>query len=264
MQNLGEIALLARLTRPTIAVVTNIGESHLEFLKTRKNIARAKGEIFKYLDKNDFAIINQDDEYFENLKKEVQKKKTGLRTFGLLEKADVTPESLKGIKLSLPGEHNIYNALAALAVARILKISKKAAKKALEHVHPVSKRMEVINRKDRVKIINDTYNASPQSMTAALKVLAEIKKERGGRTIAVLGDMLELGKKTRSAHRRVFALTQELKIDKVYTIGEFWPGPEKSKKLLIKKLRKFIRPRDIILVKGSRGLRLEEVANALR
>lgn len=264
MQALGEIALLAKVARPTIAVITNIGEAHLEFLKSKKNIARAKGEIFKYLGKNDFAVINQDDEYFENLRKSVKQKGTKIRTFGLLEKADVTPRSLKGIKLSLPGEHNIYNALAALTVAQILKISKKTAKKALEHFHPISKRMEVINRPDRVKIINDTYNASPQSMTAALKVLAEIKKERGGRTIAVLGDMLELGRHSRQAHRRVLTLTKELKIDKVFTIGEFWPSSEKSKKLLIKKLRKFIRPRDIILVKGSRGLRLEEVADALR
>lgn len=266
MQGLGEIELLAKIVRPTIAVVTNIGESHLEFLKTTKNIAKAKSEIFQYLRKGDYAVINQDDEYFEHLNSKVKSQKSKIMTFGIIEKADITPKELKGIELPIPGEHNIYNALAAVAVAKILKLKKEQIKRGLEKFKPSSKRMEVINRKDRVKIINDTYNASPQSMRAALRLMEAIGCDNC-RKIAVLGDMLELGKTAKAAHQKIVRLAKELKVDKVFAFGQLWPKnitAEKSKKVLIKKLKKFIRPRDIILVKGSRGMRMEEVVDALR
>jgi UDP-N-acetylmuramoyl-tripeptide--D-alanyl-D-alanine ligase len=260
MQRLGEIEELANIVKPTIAVITNIGEAHLEFLKTKKNVARAKAEIFKFLRREDFAVINQDDEYFEHLLSKVRCPRSHVKTFGILEKADVTPKDLEGIKLPVPGEHNIHNALAAIAVAKILKIKKSSIKKGLEKFRPSSKRMEVIDRPDGVKIINDTYNANPQSMTAALQTLASMK----GRKIAVMGDMLELGKTAKSAHHRVLKLSRSLKIDKVYTFGKLWPKAFKEKKLLIKNLKKIIRPRDIILVKGSRGMKMEEVVDALK
>jgi len=260
MQRLGEIHLLAEIVRPSIAVVTNIGEAHLEFLKTRKNIATAKAEIFNFLKQENWAVINQDDEYFEHLKSRVGGRGSRVVTFGIIEKATVTPKDLEGVKLPLPGEHNIYNALAAIAVARILKVKNKSIRQGLEKFYPSSKRMEVINRADGVKIINDTYNASPQSMAAMLKTLASIE----GRKIAVLGDMLELGKAAKSAHRRIIALARKLKINKIYTFGRLWPRAAKNKKTLIKMLKKIIRPHDIILVKGSRGMKMEEVVEALR
>jgi UDP-N-acetylmuramoyl-tripeptide--D-alanyl-D-alanine ligase len=262
MQGLGEIELLARIARPTVSVVTNIGEAHLEFLKTKKNVARAKAEIFKYQSKNDFAVINADDEHFEHLKANVRCSISNVLTFGILEKADISPNDLNGIELPIPGEHNIYNALTAIAVAKILKIKNASIVKGLESFRPSNNRMDVINRRDGVKIINDTYNANPQSMTAALKLLSCLE----GRKIAVMGDMLELGKKAKEAHRRIYKLSRDLKIDKVYTFGKLWPkssAPESNKKQLIKKLKKFFRPRDIILIKGSRGMKMEEVVEAL-
>jgi len=260
MQRLGEIEELARITKPTIAVITNIGEAHLEFLKTKRNVVRAKAEIFKFLRKEHFAVINQDDEYFEHLKSKVKNQKSKIMTFGIIEKADITTKDLKGIKLPIPGEHNIYNALAAIAVAKILNVKKSIIKKGLESFKPSSKRMEIINRTDWITIINDTYNANPQSMAAALRTLALIE----GRKIAVLGDMLELGKAARSAHRRILKLANELKIDKIYLFGKLWPNSYISKALLIKDLKKIIRPRDIILVKGSRAVKMEEVVKAIR
>ncbi|MFA5113721.1 MAG: UDP-N-acetylmuramoyl-tripeptide--D-alanyl-D-alanine ligase [Candidatus Margulisiibacteriota bacterium] len=262
MQGLGEIKLLAGIARPTVAVVTNIGESHLGRLGSRRNIAKAKAEIFAFLKKGDRAVINQDDEFAEHLKSKVKSQKSKIMTFGLLEKADVTTKELAGIKLPLPGEHNIYNALAAIAVARLLRVDRPAIRRGLERVRPAAHRMAVINLPDRTKIIDDTYNASPRSMTAALRVLAALD----GRKIAVLGDMLELGRQSRPAHRRIIALARRLKVDKIFTFGRLWPaatGPEKTHRPLIRKLRKFIRPRDIILVKGSRGTRLETVVAAL-
>jgi len=260
MQRLGEIEELARITKPTIAVITNIGEAHLEFIKTKRNVVRAKAEIFKFLRKEHFAVINQDDEYFEHLKSKVKNQKSKIMTFGIIEKADITTKDLKGIKLPIPGEHNIYNALAAIAVAKILNVKKSIIKKGLESFKPSSKRMEIINRTDWITIINDTYNANPQSMAAALRTLALIE----GRKIAVLGDMLELGKAARSAHRRILKLANELKIDKIYLFGKLWPNSYISKALLIKDLKKIIRPRDIILVKGSRAVKMEEVVKAIR
>ena len=240
MQGLGEIKLLARIARPTIAVITNIGEAHLEYLKTKKNVAKAKAEIFSFLREGDWAVINQDDEYVEHLKSKVKSQKSKIRTFGILEMSDVGPAELTGITLPIPGEHNIYNALAAIAVARILKIKPAAIKNGLEAFHPSGKRMEVINCGNETKIINDTYNANPQSMAAALKTLCAIDRPYG-RRIAVLGDMLELGRLASPAHRRLIKLARELKIDKVFTFGGLWPKltrPEKDKKRLIKKLKK--------------------------
>lgn len=263
MQGRGEIELLARIARPTIAVVTNIGEAHLEFLKTRKNIARAKAEIFTFLKKGDQVVINQDDEYYEHLRSRTTNHDSRTTTFGILEKADITPRELNGIELPLPGEHNIYNSLAAIAVARILRLNRAQIKRGLEKFHPSGNRMEVINRRNGVKIINDTYNANPQSMAAALRTLAALS----GRKIAVLGEMYELGKAAGPAHRRVSQLARRLKIDQIYTYGPLWPSPNNNyldKTKLIKYLRKIIRPRDIILCKGSRGTRMEEVVDALR
>ncbi|MFC1571511.1 UDP-N-acetylmuramoyl-tripeptide--D-alanyl-D-alanine ligase [Candidatus Margulisiibacteriota bacterium] len=265
MQRLGEIAELAEITRPTISVVTNIGEAHLAWLKTKKNVAKAKAEIFKFQTKKDYAVINVDDEHFERLLSKIKCLKKNVVTFGLLQKADVTPKALKDIKLPLAGEHNIYNALAAIAVAKILKIKKTSIKKGLEKFRPSTNRYDVINRADGVKIINDTYNANPQSMTAMLKVLAWLN----GRKIAVLGDMYELGKRTRPAHKKIGRLCRELGIDCLISIGKFSKDMKAdyhfaSKPAAIKKLKKIVRRGDKILVKASRGLHLEEVVEAIR
>lgn len=265
MQGLGEIELLAEIARPTISVVTNIGESHLEFLKTKKNIAKAKSEIFICQTKKDFAVVNADDEFFENLMSNVQCPKSNVVTFGILGKAKITPRKLKGIELPVPGEHNIYNALAAIAVANILKLKKPSIKNGLEKFRPSSKRWDVINREDGVKIINDTYNANPQSMTAALKVLAWLS----GRKIAVLGDMFELGHRTVPAHKKIGKLSRELGVDKLISIGKLSKDMKAdyhfaSNQAAIKKLKQMIHPGDRILIKASRGMQLEEVVEAIR
>jgi UDP-N-acetylmuramoyl-tripeptide--D-alanyl-D-alanine ligase len=258
MQKLGEIEELAALVKPNIAVITNIGEAHLKFLKSKKNIARAKSEIFKFLTAKDFAVINQDDEYFEHLYARAHRRTSKIITFGIIEKAKVTPKDLKGIKLPLPGEHNIYNALAAIAVAKILKISKAKIKKGLESFKPSPHRLHFIDLPSGIRIIDDTYNANPQSMLAALKVLSDQNKLGAQRTIAVLGDMLELGPKAKSAHRKIVFEAQRMGIDKIITYGQLWPSSSfKNPHLLVKYLRKIIRPHDIILFKGSRGMHLD-------
>jgi len=265
MQGLGEIELLAKIAQPTISVVTNIGESHLEFLKTKRNVAKAKAEIFKYQTKDGYAVINADDEFFAALRSNIKCQRSNVCTFGIIEKAKITPKELKRIKLPVPGEHNIYNALAAIAVAKILKLKKSSIKKGLESFRPSSKRWDVINRPDGVKIINDTYNANPQSMTAALKVLAWLS----GRKIAVLGDMFELGKRTKPAHQKIGQLSRKLGVDILMSIGNLSKPMMADhhfagKPAAIKKLKQLIKPGDRILVKASRGMKLEDIVEAIR
>jgi UDP-N-acetylmuramoyl-tripeptide--D-alanyl-D-alanine ligase len=265
MQRPGEIELLARIARPTISVVTNIGEAHLEFLKTQRNVAKAKAEIFEFQTKKDFAVINADDEYFEHLISNVKCQMSNVITFGILEKAKVTPKDLKGMELPVPGEHNIYNALAAICVAKILKLKKSSVRQGLESFRPSSKRMEIIDRPDGIRILNDTYNANPQSMAAALKVLSS----HSGRKIAVLGDMYELGSIARSAHRRIGKIAKSLGTDVLISIGKYSKEMKAdfhcpNNRLAIHKLKKIMRPGDAILAKASRGMRLEEVVEAIR
>lgn len=265
MQGLGEIELLASIVRPTISVVTNIGEAHLEYLKSKKNIVKAKSEIFSFQQKKDLAVINADDEFFEHLKSKVKCQRSNIVTFGILEKAKVSPKDLENINLPIPGEHNIYNALAAIAVSKILKVKKSSIKNGLEAFRPSSKRWDVINRPDGVKIINDTYNANPQSMTAALKVLAWLS----GRKIAVLGDMFELGGRTKAAHQRIGKLSRKLGIDILISVGKLSRDMKanfhyQSITPSIKKLKSIIHPGDRILVKASRGMHLEDIVEAIR
>ena len=265
MQALGEIELLAKIARPTISVVTNIGESHLEFLKTKKNIAKVKSEIFKFQTKNDFVVINADDEFFEHLLSNIKCRISNIVSFGIIEKAKVTPKELSNITLPLAGEHNIYNALTAIAVAKILDVKRTSIKKGLESFRPSSNRYDVINRLDGVKIINDTYNASPQSMKAMLEIFASLC----GRKIAVLGNMYELGEISKLAHQRIGRLARKLGIDIVITIGKLAKDLAghyhfASKKTAIKKLKSLIQPGDRLLIKASHGLHLEEVVAAIR
>jgi UDP-N-acetylmuramoyl-tripeptide--D-alanyl-D-alanine ligase len=264
MQRLGEIKALAKIVRPTISVITNIGEAHLKFLKSRKNVARAKAEIFKYQTKNDFAVINADDEYFEHLASRVKSHKSRLVTFGIIEKAEVTPKDLKGIQLPIPGEHNIYNALAAIAVAKILKIKRDFIKKGLETFKASSKRLDIFDHPCGIRIINDTYNANPQSMEAALKVLASHQ----ARKVAVLGDMLELGSHSVSAHKKIGRLSRTLGINVLISVGKLSKPMQgdfhfSNNRAAIAGIKKIIRKGDAILVKGSRGMRMEEIVAGL-
>ncbi|MFA5839543.1 MAG: UDP-N-acetylmuramoyl-tripeptide--D-alanyl-D-alanine ligase [Candidatus Margulisiibacteriota bacterium] len=264
MQGLGEIDLLAKLVRPHIAIVTNIGESHLEFLKTKANVAKAKAEIFRYLTKRDFAVINQDDEYFENLLSNVYCPLSNVWNFGILEKADITPKDLSGITLPLPGEHIIYDALAAIAAAKILKFSKNQIKKGLETFKSSSKRMDIFDHPNGFRIINDTYNANPQSMEAALKVLSIHQ----ARKIAVLGDMFELGKAAIPAHKRIGIIARKLGLDLIISVGKLSKHIKadqhfNNNQAAIKALKKIVRSGDAVLIKGSRGMRMEEIVAGL-
>ena len=253
MQGKGEIALLADLARPRIAIITNIGEAHLEHLKSERNIALAKAEILKYCR---CAILPEDDKYFKLLKKKAPKG-CKIIPFGIT-KIGVNEKFIKA--LPLPGRHNVYNALAAIKAAKLLHIRPASIIKGLKHFKPSSQRMEFIERKDGVRIINDSYNANPSSMRAALMVLAT---QLADRRIAVLGDMLELGRKSKFYHKQTLDFAKKLGIDLILTKGKEFAKVDRSSVLSSRFLRS-LKSGDVVLVKGSRGMKMEEIVDSLR
>ncbi len=295
MQKKGEIRQLARICRPDIAVVTNTGQAHLKQLKTRRNIALAKSEIFEFLQKDSFAIVNKDDDHYPLLRKKAGLSGARIISFGMTASANIRALSPStkdnkavftlcgrgrriNLKLSLPGAHNIYNAMAASAAAIELGIENSKIKQGLAKAAFSGKRLEIVKGRKKTTIINDTYNANPSSMKAALAVLAGLSPAEKGKTfkrIAVLGDMLELGKASKKAHHDIGKLSAALNIDILVAAGKeakhIYLGAKGSnnsgmsiyyfadKCSAAKKIGELLRPNDIILYKASRGMRLEDI-----
>ena len=217
---------------------------------------KAKGKIIS------FGISNPSDVSAKNIKY------NGDQTlFSIKTKSFLLP-----IKLPLPGKHNIYDALAAAAAACALGIKPEYIKKGLEHFKLSSKRLNIIRVKN-IRIIDDTYNANPDSMSASLIAL----KNYPPRRIAVLGDMLELGKSAKSSHENIGKLAAELKIDELISVGKlakYIAESARSKGLknihaarsntdAVKILKRTVRPNDTILIKGSRGMKMETIVEGL-
>ena len=233
MSGFGEISRLTSIVKPDIAIITNIGLSHVEKLGSKNNILKAKMEILEGLNKRGLVILNGDDSLLLGLK--------GLLSYrtvfyGLEEGMDYRGYNVESlgeqgstfdinignreynIKIPVPGLHNIYNALAGIAAGIELGIPPEEIIKGIEEFVPGKMRLNIINHKG-LKIINDVYNASPQSMEAAINVLKEISA--GSRTIAVLGDMLELGEISEKAHFDVGKYAVSNGIDYVVAVGEY-------------------------------------------
>ncbi|HYH03804.1 MAG TPA: UDP-N-acetylmuramoyl-tripeptide--D-alanyl-D-alanine ligase, partial [Bacillota bacterium] len=213
MRGLGQIRQLAEIAEPTIGVVTNVGLTHLELLKSQENIAKAKAELVEALDQNGVAILNGDDPYVRAMQS-LNRGKTvlyGIDTDGLDYRATginstvsgtefnvETPDGTLAIKLPLPGRHNILNALAAVAVGKTIGLSDTVIQAGLMAPEMTGKRLHILEH-DGYRVIDDTYNASPTSVRAALDVLAGLQSVK--RSIAVLADMLELGPDAARLHR---------------------------------------------------------------
>ena len=280
MNHEGEIRYLSELAKPDVAVITNIAEAHIEFFGSKKGIAKAKSEIFEGLKKNGIAIINQDDKFYSLLKKAARNKK--IITFGANSKSDVyvkkiirqvaqikTPKGQIDIKVKLEGEHNLKNALAAVASAIALKIPLEAIKKGIEAIKPVRGRLEFKKGLWGSIIIDDTYNANPESMRAAIDVLAKQNRNK----ILIIGDMGELGKKAVQYHKSIGEYIKEKKILDVVGTGkltkhtiEKCKGNAKwfdDKKVLIQYIKTKMKKNTCVLVKGSRFMKMEEVVEAL-
>jgi UDP-N-acetylmuramoyl-tripeptide--D-alanyl-D-alanine ligase len=290
MSAFGEIDRLAEIADPDVGIITNAFPAHLETLGSVAGVARAKGELFLRLKDGGVAVYNVDDPLISKCPTHLNVTRL---TFGLrgaeVSSASIASMGRKGesFTLRLPGEeqqvrlkaygrHNIYNALAAAAAAYALGVSGDAIRSGLEEFTPYDKRFQ-LEEVGGVVLIDDSYNANPASMAAALTTLKEIRE--GGRAAAALGDMLELGLGTEEAHRELGRVAAG-SVERLYLLGELAPlvadgatmGGLAEENVLVardhdeisKALLDWLQPGDCVLFKGSRGMRMERVANAVR
>ena len=278
MNHAGEIAYLTKLTQPQVAVITNAAEAHLEGLKTVAGIAQAKGEIFLGLPPNGTAILNRDDAFFETWATLTRGR--SYLTFGLKNTADVsaiigntvtiqTPQGCFNIKLPLLGTHNLMNALAATASALALNIEISAIQRGLESVTPEPGRMQQFHLDNDIRIIDDTYNANPVSLKAAVQTLATLP----GTKIIVLGDMKELGPDALHYHKQAGENIRDHGIHYLFTYGDLSLATAQAfgknaqhfseRESLLNTLKPYLQKDVVLLVKGSRSMRMEYFIKAL-
>jgi len=289
----GQTRRLCEIARPTIGIITNIGPDHLEFFGSMEGSAQAKAELLDHLSENGTAILNADDPYFDYLAARTQCR---VVSFGLSEKADVrathvSSDARRGtsFRLLLPGKsrhtlvtikvhgtHNVSNALAAAAVGFALNLSGAMIAQGLAKFRPAAMRSQVVTHHG-LQVINDCYNANPASMKAALQLLAHWSPAR--ERVAVLGDMLELGRDTQQMHRDVGHFLASLNLSRLIVCGtlgsEIAEGAREagmSRSAIVEVpdaaaaaelLRTLVRQGDVVLVKASRGMKMEQVVHVL-
>ena len=289
MNDFGEIRYLTDMAEPDIGAITNIGRAHLEKLITLEGVAKAKGELVENFNKDNTFIVNLDDKHLAALSKNIDCRQI---SFSLNNKTadihaeNITCDDLESIKFDLVikddsapimikgmGKHNVMNALCASGIANSLGYSLDDIKIGFENYKPVNMRLEVIETPQGFKIINDSYNANPDSMSSALKELSSLKDEN--KTIAVLGDMLELGENSSLEHENIGKYIKTLEIDMVITYGNLSKNINKSLEGEIKnlhvdtheqaaqKLVEIAGTSDIVLLKGSRGMQMENTIKYL-
>jgi UDP-N-acetylmuramoyl-tripeptide--D-alanyl-D-alanine ligase len=278
-----EIEYLTNIALPDIAVVTNIGTAHLEGFGSIENTAKAKGEIFQGLSKSGSAIINSDDMFADYFKKITSQYR--VLSFGVKNKADVmsqwqstsegnvlkiiTPIGRCEVNLKLLGSHNVMNALAATAAAIAADYSLEQIVKGLEKLEPVNGRLQIKHGLNNSRVIDDTYNANPTSLLAALEVLHDFS----GKRFLALGDMGELGSNADKLHIDAGISAKENGVDSLYSFGKLAAKAAKEfggngfcydkHEDMIDALRDELSQDVTLLVKGSRSMHMENIVNAL-
>ncbi len=290
MSGFGEIRTLTGIVRPKVGIITNIGISHIEKLGTRQNILKAKLELLEGLEPGGLLILNGDDVMLSGVKDLLDVRTV---SYGLEEGVDYQAYNVRSrgengidfgiilggreynVHLPVPGVHNVYNALAALAAGQELGIDVQELIRGIASYSPGNMRLNII-KADGITVINDAYNASPQSVKAAIDVLDELEADR---RIAVLGDMLELGDWSVDAHLETGRNAAGSMTDIIITVGDAAADiargaveagfpPEcavmtGSNDQALDYLRSIVVKGDAILVKGSRGMKMEEIVNGL-
>lgn len=282
MNHSGEIAYLTKLCNPTVGVITLAAETHTAGVKNGiQGIAKAKGELFENLNSTASAVINQDDQFYCYWKDLLEHSHIShISAFGFNQQADVkyengffvTPKNKIKINLALPGEHNIKNALCAISAVLLAKpdIDLNLIKQALEKIKPVSGRLEFLKSKNNAVIINDSYNSSPASIEAGLKVLSA----QPGKKILVLSDMAEVGEYEIKAHQDLAKMISENNIDCFIAIGKLikyaYEKYDHNNKVYFENktqaehyIKNLNQPDSVFLVKGSRGMKMEKVVEFL-
>jgi UDP-N-acetylmuramoyl-tripeptide--D-alanyl-D-alanine ligase len=283
----GELKYLCEIVEPTHGLITNIGKEHLEFFGDEDGVAKEELGLFNYLSSHrGIAFVNCDDRYLETGSKDLKKQ----FSYGMVSKADVRAKKIHTnelgqskfeivrqkknisfiVMLKVPGLHNVLNALAASTVGLILRVKPKKIVDALEQFSSASKRMEVLSN-NGITILNDTYNSNPDSVIGALKTLTLFNTN--AKKIVVLGDMRELGDTSKREHTNIGVIVAEMKFNHLFTVGPFskytceaFGATAKhfeSKDELSNELKKILRSGDVVLVKGSRGMKMEDVVTQL-
>lgn len=278
----GEIARLTELTQPQVGVITQAGDAHLEGFGSREGVARAKGELFAGMGDDGIAVINADDAYADLWRGLARGRRL---TFGIELPADVSacgiqthadgstfelavPGGTAGVRLPLPGRHNVMNALAAAACGVALGLDVEVIARGLGHVESAQGRVMWKTTRQGARLIDDSYNANPTSMRAGLELLAQ----QGGERWAVLGGMGELGDASAALHEACGARARELRIDRLFTLGpsgadyargygattERYDDADALNRVLANELRGGV----TVLVKGSRSARMERIVAA--
>ena len=279
--HVAEIDYLTQIARPDVALITNAGPAHLEGFGSIEKVAQAKAEIYAGLGEKGVAIINLDDDYADYWQQVCLGK--NIVTFSMKDQhADVYAElqfdSVYKIKttagsmtvaMSVPGRHNVMNALASTAVALTLDINLENIASALQSFSSVSGRLNVQQGKNGAQVIDDTYNANPLSLNAAIDVLTE----RSGELCLVLGDMAELGESALALHFEAGQQAKKMGVTKLYALGDlsrkavegFGDGAEffEDRDTLIEALMKSMDDATTVLVKGSRSMAMENIVSAL-
>jgi len=282
--HVGEINYLTHIAEPDIAIITQCAPAHLEGFGSIEAVARTKGEIFSGLSAQGTAVINADDSYYE-LWKTLATPHTILR-FALQAEADIyatditmhetgsnftlnTPQGSIPISLNVLGEHNIMNALAASAAAVACNTPLELIQTGLASMNAVKGRLNAKKGKHQSIVLDDTYNANPTSLRAGLQVLQQYDHPRW----LILGDMFELGEDSQQLHQDIGDYAKELGIDQVWTLGELSQASSQNwgekgrhftdQNQLINELLNALQQPTALLIKGSRGMRMEHVVNAL-
>lgn len=284
----GEIAYTAKLAQPNVSILTNADAAHLEGFGDIDTVARTKGEIIDHLGEGGTAILNADSPYFEQWAERASEHGKQVLSFGVSELANVTAQNIESddqgccqfqmmtpngkanVKLSVMGKHNVVNALAATAASLALELPLKNIVAALQTFSGVQGRLLVMDGMNGSTVIDDSYNANPASVRAAIDTLAS----RGGQRIFVLGDMAELGAETQRAHAEMGAYAREAGINCFLAIGEFsraavtafgdnghWFATQDS---LVRFLTRQLSSDVTALVKGSRSARMDRVVGEIK
>lgn len=289
MSEVGQITTLSNMVRPRYAVVSRIGVAHIETMKTQENIRREKLSIISAMDPDGTLFLNGDDVMLAGLQDSFSCK---VCYYGTQEWCDYRAEDIqydKGrsyftcvhedervpVELSVLGEHNVLNCVAAIAVSHICGIPMDVAAAEFSHFHGM--RQNIIQLENRFTIIDDTYNASPDSVRASLDVLCHM--ETGGRRIAVLGDMFDLGENSRQYHHEVGAFLSNLPVDELVVVGERAKEIVQAVKERTSGVKTYefseneeavmyllatLMPGDVVLVKGSNGMHMNEIVRLLQ
>jgi len=292
MRAAGEIDYLAEIAKPDVGIISNIGVSHIEFLGSKENIFKAKMELASHIKPGGVLILNGDDEFLNTVK---EYDGINVMKYGIENKAaDVYADNIitsdtgehinfelhikkfaneiYNVKINVPGKHNIYNALCAICAGITFQMKISDIIDGVASYQPPSMRQDIRISEKGYKIINDAYNASPDSMKAAIDILDSMKC--GGKKIAVLGDMVELGEHSCKYHDEVGEYFSKTNIDILVTVGEMArnialkaQNKEKisfnDKSDALDYINNLIENDDIILIKASRAMKLDEISEKL-